>query len=79
MSINPMQSAHRAPRCKARSKRASRVVRLWFEAVAVVGCTGLAVERRPESRTGIIGRIRLAASERLRRRPLGFDKPLSLS
>ena len=53
---NPMQSAHDAPRCKAKSKRAGKPCR----APAVRGCRGCRmhgaeVARRPASATGIIG------------------------
>ena len=56
MTINPMQSAHDAPRCEAKSKpQGSAVVRLRYAAVASVGCMEPEVARRPASVTEIIG------------------------
>jgi hypothetical protein len=51
MTINPMQSAHDAPRCKAKSF----VERLRYAAAASVECMVREVVRRPASATGIIG------------------------
>ena len=53
MTINPMQGAHDAPRCKAKSKRTGK--RCRYAAVASVECMELGVARRPASVTETIG------------------------
>ena len=56
MTINPMQSAHDAPRCKAKSKRTGKpILRLPCAATASVACTAQKVARRPASVTESIG------------------------
>ena len=57
MTINPMQSAHDAPRCKAKSKRTGKRCRApRFAAVASVECMGLKVARRLVTRMGLSAR-----------------------
>jgi hypothetical protein len=59
MTINPMQSAHDAPRCKAKSKRrGKRWEHLRYAAAASVACMGLKVARRTASVTEITGMAR---------------------
>ena len=59
MSINLMQSAHDAPRCKAKSKRTGKpVVRPRFAAVVSAGCMEPVAVRRRVSRMAITGTAR---------------------
>jgi hypothetical protein len=56
MSINPMQSAHDAPRCKAKSKRTGLRCRSpAVMAIPSAACMGPAAVRRKGKATGIFG------------------------